>query len=90
MKQFVCPECGCDEIVELRLCVVSYPVMTWWDTGEPDECGYAEVDWENDRPYASEDDPGSPREVTLECGQCFAHFEKPKQIDGPRRHSSVP
>jgi hypothetical protein len=89
MTRFVCPRCGCEEIAELRLCVVSHPVVRWANSGKPEEYEEADVDWESDMPYASPDDPESPREVTLECGQCFKHFDKPKRLTRRRQRASV-
>ncbi|MFZ0889625.1 MAG: hypothetical protein WA005_14325 [Candidatus Binataceae bacterium] len=85
MTQFVCPRCGCGDIAELRLCVVSHPVAKWSNSGEPEDYEEAAVDWESDMAYLSPGGSETPREVTLECSQCGEQFEKPRRVNRPRR-----
>ena len=82
MRRFVCPECGCDEINELSMCVVVYPVKEWSYSGEPEAFDDPEVDWDSDMPYMTGYGPANERPPrTLECSQCCEQFEIPRIID---------
>ena len=74
---FVCPKCGCEEIAELSLYVVATPVTKWSASGEPEEYGDAEIDWEADFPYGILFDRKPVPELILQCMYCAAQFGKP-------------
>jgi hypothetical protein len=77
MSRFVCPKCGEDEINELTVCVVSHPVKTWSEAGEPAGYGNPIVDWQSDYPYSIVG--GGDSKIQFECGNCMAQFEEPKR-----------
>ena len=79
MSRFVCPKCGEDEINELTVCVVSHPVKTWSDAGEPTGYGNPIVDWQSDYPYSIVG--GGDSKITFECGNCMAQFDEPKRSE---------
>lgn len=81
MSPFVCPKCGCDHINELSICVVTQPVTKWSESGEPEDYGQGEVDWESDMPYACLRGPQTEPKLTLECAHCGEQFEKPKRLE---------
>lgn len=88
---FVCPNCGSDEIAELSVCVVSHPVKTWSESGEPQQYELAVVDWESDLPYSELfGTKGSP--TTFECRGCGAQFETPRHVNAPSdlQHKTAP
>ncbi|MGC2493689.1 hypothetical protein [Candidatus Binatus sp.] len=86
MKLFVCPKCGCGDIIELSLCVVMYRVTEWSDDGQPLAYNEGKVDWESDMPYDSlVGPPERESKFTFECCRCCEQFEKPKPADIARR-----
>lgn len=84
VKRFVCPKCGSEDISELCLYVVTIPVTKWTDSGEPVDYGLAEVDWNGGYPYATLFDQRPAPELTFECTDCSAQFERPNLAVGSR------
>ena len=76
MPNFVCPFCGNDEINELTVCVVSYPVKKWAASGEPTVYGNPIVDWQSDYSYNLLG--GGEGKINFECPDCGKQFEEPK------------
>jgi predicted RNA-binding Zn-ribbon protein involved in translation (DUF1610 family) len=75
---FVCPKCGDDAINELTVCIVSHPVRSWSDDGEPVRYGPPIVDWQSSYPYSIVGGGGS--KTTFECANCMEQFEHPARI----------
>lgn len=85
MVTFACPKCGYGELIELSVCVVSYPILAWDDKGSVSRYGEAEVDWESDLPYSILSEPYAKPTVTYECERCRAQFSNPRRVDLPDR-----
>ncbi len=72
---FVCPKCGEGEISEMTVCIVSHPIQSWSDAGEPVRYGHPIVDWQSSYPYSIVG--GGSSKVTFECANCMEQFEHP-------------
>jgi hypothetical protein len=87
---FVCPFCGYGDIDELALCVVTHRVTAWSASGEAEEFGEPEVDWESDMPYdALRGSRGTALKSTFECRRCREQFERPKASGESRSDSPL-
>ena len=73
--KLVCPKCGEDQINELTVCIVSHPVQSWSDAGDPVRYGHPIVDWQTNYPYSVAG--GGSSKVIFECANCMDQFEHP-------------
>jgi predicted RNA-binding Zn-ribbon protein involved in translation (DUF1610 family) len=80
LPNFVCPFCENDEINELTVCVVSYPVKKWGTSGEPTAYGNPIVDWQSTHSYNLVG--GGSGANNFECPECGKHFAEPKLACG--------